>query len=305
MTKTKSLGSLQALAQRLGLKRTRPRDDARAVALSQTLASNFGLAFAETAAPAPEYGDKSFHDAGNNATGNANDNERVHARLREATRTERRRRIAHRLLTIIRLEDPQRVPTDGQLASEVKEFQQAGEPWSDFVALVREAATEAGLYSMTGPTSRGGASVAGSPGNVDNLNMALATNGGNLTDDEAEAAATVLTNGRYSTVKELDEWESTLLEAAKRLPDSSPVLPVLRRVLEAVRQSRRFGRTLTPEEREQFSAAIRAANDAYTQAEQTRLGFVPGNGSGNAGNAGNHASGNHDAVRTRQRRNLR
>jgi hypothetical protein len=242
----------------------------------------------EAAAPAPEYGDRP----------SAADREVSNRRLREATRAERRRRIAARLFTIIRPEDPQRVPTDEQLASEVKEFQEAGESWPDFVALVREAAREAGLYDLTGPTSRGGAGVAGSEGNVE-MALAVATTaaGGTLTDAEAEAAATVLTNGRYAAGKELDEWIERMQAALRTCPQESEAYRPLRSALESLLQSKRFGRTLNQDERRIFADALRHGEQAREQYERNNAHRLP------EGNAAGNRTGN--ATRTERQRPLR
>jgi hypothetical protein len=275
-----ALGSVDSLARRLGLVRTRRRDPARAAAAREFL-TGIGFSF-DTAgddAPAPEPLFGGDHEA-------AADKERADNKLRETDRTSRRRKIAHRLLTIIRPADVQKIPTDEQLASEVKDYRQEGESWPDFVALVRESAREAGLFDLSGPNARGGAGVAGSEGNV---NMALAQNGGSLSDSEAAGAADIITRGNYSRSLEHDEWEGKLRHALDICPQGASAYGECRSTLESVRQSRRFNRDLSADDKKLYAGAILHAEQAADFAANNRP-FIPPS---------------RDAVRTERIRNLR
>jgi hypothetical protein len=282
---TTSLGSLSALAKKLGLKRTRKPDPVQAEWATQALAT-LGFRFSNDAAehvgnrdaaPEPLFGAK------------GEDTERDHERLREAERRERIRTLARALLDEV--SDPSKYVSDDTAASALAHLKLPNESWPDFLDLVRAAAREAGLRDLAGPSVGVGASTA----NDAAMSIALAHTiaGGSLSDAESEAAADALTGGRYSRDVESSAWEDKLWRALQQSPKDSNAYGPLRSALQSVRQSKAFNRTLSLDEKKQFADAIRHGEEAAAQHANNNAHRLP---------EGNRTGG---SMRTERQRNLR
>src|SRR5262249_29464945 len=107
--------------------------------------------------------------------------EAEYAHVRRAERARRVARLARRIYDRIPGNDPTKFPTVETLAQELSDEQLPGESASDWLGIIKEAAAASGRFEKTAP--RGSASV------QNDLEMALAINGGSLNDAEAEQAA--------------------------------------------------------------------------------------------------------------------
>jgi hypothetical protein len=223
------------------------------------------------------------------AKGDTEATEKNHERLREADRRERIKRLARALMD--KVSDPTKYVSDDTAASALAHLKQPNESWPDFLALVRLAAREAGLRDLAGPSVGVGAATA----NDAAMSIALAHTvmGGSLTDQQAEEAANVLTNGRYCNGKELDQWESRLSNALQLCPQDSNAYAPLRSELASVRQSKAFNRTLSADEKRIFADAIRHGEEAAAQHANNNAHRLP---------EGNRTGG---STRTERQRNLR